>query len=52
MSQGFRRHLRVQSKAEWVSRLEQYLAEVNERPVPCRWQYKLDELDPLERSVI
>jgi hypothetical protein len=35
-----------------VTRLEQYLTEINEHPVPFRWRYKLDELDLLERSVI
>ncbi|MCL6561489.1 MAG: IS630 family transposase [Firmicutes bacterium] len=52
LSKVFLRHLWVQSQAELVTRLEQYLAEINEHPVPFRWRYKLDELDLLERSVI
>jgi hypothetical protein len=48
----FLRHLRVQFQVEWVARLEQYLMEINEHPVPFRWQYQLDELHLLERSVI
>ncbi|MBX5468029.1 MAG: IS630 family transposase [Firmicutes bacterium] len=46
----FLRHLRAQSQAEWVARLEQYLAEINEHPVPFRWRHKLDELHLLERE--
>jgi len=52
LSQGFLRHLRVQSKAEWVTRLEHSLTEINEHPIPFRWRYQRDELDRLARSVI
>ncbi|MCL6562940.1 MAG: IS630 family transposase [Firmicutes bacterium] len=52
LSKVFLRHLRVQSQAELVARLEQYLAEINEHPVPFRWRYKRAELDLPERSVI
>ena len=50
-SKVFLRHLRVQSKAEFVTRLEQYLSEINEHPVPFRWRYQPADLDLLERSV-
>ena len=36
------RHLRVASKAELKTRVEQYIDELNEAPVVFRWKYRLD----------
>lgn len=42
MTRSFLRHLRVQSKEELKERIEQYLKEINENPVPFRWKYGLE----------
>ena len=44
MTRSFLRGLRVASKAELKSRIEQYLEEVNLEPVVFRWKYQLDEV--------
>lgn len=44
MTRAFLRSIRVETKAELVSRIEQYLAEVNAAPVVFRWYYKMDEV--------
>ncbi len=36
------RHLRVASKAELKTRVEQYIDELNAAPVVFRWKYRLD----------
>lgn len=42
MSKSFLRHIRVKSKEELKQRIEQYLQEVNQEPVPFRWNYGLE----------
>ena len=42
MSKSFLRHIRVTSKEELKERIELYLQEVNENPVPFRWKYGLE----------
>ncbi|GAA0593846.1 IS630-like element ISMsm2 family transposase [Virgibacillus siamensis] len=42
MSKSFLRHIRVKSKQELKERIELYLQEVNENPVPFRWKYGLE----------
>lgn len=42
MSKSFLRHIRVRSKAELKERIEWYLKEINEAPVPFRWKYGLE----------
>lgn len=44
MARTLLRGIRVASREELKSRIEQYLGEVNEAPVPFRWKYGLDEL--------
>jgi transposase len=44
MTKTFLRGIRVKSKAELVSRIEQYLTEVNQTPVVFRWKYALDSI--------
>lgn len=44
MSKSFLRDIRVNSKEELKERIELYLQEVNENPVPFRWRYGLDLL--------
>ncbi len=44
MTKSMLRHIRVKSKDELRERLELYLKEVNENPVPFRWKYGLDSL--------
>lgn len=39
------RHLRVGSKAELKTRVEQYIDELNAEPVIFRWKYRLDAVD-------
>lgn len=42
MTRSFLRHIRVKSKDELKERIELYLKEVNENPVPFRWKYGLE----------
>jgi transposase len=42
MTKQVLRHLRVKSKEELKQRIELYLHEVNENPVPFRWKYGLE----------
>lgn len=42
MTKQVLRHLRVKSKEELKQRIELYLQEVNENPVPFRWKYGLE----------
>ncbi|WP_407055635.1 IS630 family transposase [Paenibacillus dendritiformis] len=42
MTKQVLRHLRVKSKEELKQRIELYLKEVNENPVPFRWKYGLE----------
>lgn len=42
MSKQVLRHLRVKSKEELKQRIELYLKEVNENPVPFRWKYGME----------
>lgn len=42
MTKQVLRHIRVKSKEELKERIEQYLKEVNENPVPFRWKYGLE----------
>lgn len=42
MSKSFLRHICVKSKEELKERIEQYLREINEEPVPFRWKYGLE----------
>lgn len=44
MARTVLRGIRVQSRAELKERIELYLREINEAPVPFRWKYGLDEL--------
>ncbi len=44
MARTLLRDIRVTSREELKSRIEQYLLESNETPVPFRWKYGLDEL--------
>lgn len=44
MARTLLRGIRVASREELKSRIEQYLKEVNDAPVPFRWKYGLDEL--------
>ncbi len=44
MTKTFLRGMRVSSKEELRSRIEQYLEEINDTPVIFRWKYKLDTL--------
>lgn len=44
MAKTVLRGIRVGSKEELAERLELYLEEVNQTPVPYRWEYGLDEL--------
>ncbi|MFI2859289.1 transposase [Paenibacillus sp. JSM ZJ436] len=39
MTKQVLRHIRVKSKAELKERIEKYLQEVNENPIPFRWTY-------------
>ena len=40
MSKSMLRGIRVTSKEELRQRIEQYLDEINENPVPFRWKYR------------
>lgn len=42
MTKQVLRHIRVKSKDELKRRIEQYLEEVNQNPVPFRWSYGLE----------
>lgn len=42
MTRSFLRHIRVSSKDELKRRIELYLKEINENPVPFRWKYGLE----------
>lgn len=42
MTKQVLRHIRVKSKEELKKRIELYLQEVNENPVPFRWKYGLE----------
>lgn len=42
MTKQVLRHMRVKSKSELKQRIEMYLQEVNENPVPFRWKYGLE----------
>lgn len=42
MTKQVLRHIRVTSKAELKERIESYLQEVNETPVPFRWKYGME----------
>lgn len=42
MTRQMLRGIRVADKAELKTRILQYLEEINEMPVVCRWKYKLD----------
>lgn len=42
MTKSFLRHIRVKSKAELKTRIELYLKEINENPVPFRWKYGME----------
>lgn len=42
MTKQVLRHLRVKSKEELKQRIELYLTEVNENPIPFRWKYGLE----------
>lgn len=42
MTRTVLRHIRVQSKAELVSRLEQYIAGLNDEPVVFKWSYGIN----------
>ena len=44
MAKTMLRGIRVSSKAELKSRIEQYLAEINETPVIFRWKYRMEEV--------
>ncbi len=44
MARTFLRGIRVTSREEMKERIELYLSEINEAPVPFRWKYGLDEL--------
>jgi transposase len=44
MAKTMLRGIRVQSKAELVARIHQYLAEINQAPVVHRWKYGLDSV--------
>ena len=44
MTRAFLRLLRANSKEELRERLEQYLRQVNEDPVVCRWTYRLEDV--------
>lgn len=54
MSKSFLRHIRVNSKGKLKARIELYLKETNENPVPFRWKYGMDLLvtKPLYINVI
>jgi transposase len=43
MANSMLRGIRVASKQELVSRIEQYITNLNEDPVIFRWKYKIDE---------
>jgi transposase len=47
MARTMLRGIRVASKAELVSRIEQYLDEINRMPVIFRWKYGLEDLSPV-----
>jgi transposase len=42
MTKQVLRHIRVKSKAELKERIELYLKEINENPVPFRWRYGME----------
>jgi transposase len=42
MSKSVLRHIRVSSKEELKQRIELYLQEVNENPVPFKWKYGME----------
>ena len=44
MTRAFLRGIRVKTKAELVSRINQYIEEINASPVVFRWFYKMDEV--------
>lgn len=44
MTNTFLRGIRVDSKAELVKRIEQYLSEINQTPVVFHWKYGLDSI--------
>lgn len=48
MTKSMLRHIRVKSKDELRERLELYLKEVNENPIPFRWKYGLESLAAAE----
>lgn len=43
MTKQVLRHIRLKSKAELKERIEKYLEEVNENPIPFRWTYGMQE---------
>lgn len=47
MARTLLREIRVASKAELISRMEQFIDQLNENPVIFRWKYKMDERDSL-----
>lgn len=42
MTRSFLRQIRVKSKDELKERIELYIKEINEKPVPFRWKYGLE----------
>ena len=42
MSKSLLRHIRVKSKEELKQRIELYLQEINENPIPFRWKYGME----------
>lgn len=44
MSKSCLRHIRVDSKEELKQRMELYLQEINQNPVPFRWKYKMESM--------
>jgi len=47
MARTMLRGIRVNSEAELVQRIEQYLDEINRMPVVFRWKYGLKDLSPV-----
>lgn len=44
MSKSCLRHICVASKEELKQRIELYLQEINQNPVPFRWKYKMESM--------
>jgi hypothetical protein len=42
MTRSFLRQIRVNSKDELKKRIELYLKEINQNPIPFRWKYGLE----------